>query len=444
MNYQILLLGFFLSVCTLIHSAQAAENWNQFRGPEVLGIADDNPNLPESWSTTKNVTWVKSIPGLGWSSPIVWGDKIFLTTVIKAGEEEKPKEGLYFGGERPAPEALHKWVVYCLDYESGEIVWEKTAHESMPNTPRHLKNTYASETPVTDGERVYAYFGNAGLFVYDLDGNLLWDQQWDQVKLRNGWGTAASPVIHQDVIYILNDNDDQSFLTALNKKTGDLIWRVDRDERSNWSTPYIWENELRTEIITAGTDQVRSYDLDGKLLWSFTGMSSIAVPTPFANDGLLYICSGYVNDKQRPIFAVKPGASGDISLPENQSSNDFIVWSHKTGGPYMPTPVVYGDYFYVLLDRGLVNCYHAKTGMPIYTDQRIGRGLAFTVSPWAYNGTLFCMDEKGVTHMIQAGETFQVTGTNDLQEMSMATPAIVNDSLIIRTVSKVYRIENSN
>ena len=217
---------------------------------------------------------------MGWSSPIVWGDKVFLTTVIKEGAEEKPKEGLYFGGERPAPDEKHQWVVLCLDFESGEIVWRKTAHEGTPSESRHMKNTYASETPVTDGERVYAYFGNMGLFVFDMDGNPVWEKRWKPVKTRYGWGTAASPVLYRDVIYILNDNEDQSFLEALNKKTGELIWRVERDEKSNWATPYIWENAQRTEIITAGSGLVRSYDLDGKLLWTLGGMSEIAVPTP--------------------------------------------------------------------------------------------------------------------------------------------------------------------
>lgn len=425
-------------------SVSAQEHWNRFRGPEMSGVVADNPRLPDSWSATDHVAWVKNIPGLGWSSPIVWGDRVFVTTVIKEGEEEKPKEGLYFGGERPAPDTLHRWVVLCLDAATGEIVWEKIAHESIPNGPRHLKNTYASETPVTDGERIYAYFGNTGLFVSDLDGALLWEKKWDPVNIRNGWGTASSPTLHQDALYILNDNDDQSFLEALDKKTGTLIWRVERDEKSNWTTPYIWKNSLRTELVTAGAGAVRSYDLDGKLLWSFRGMSNIAAPTPFSDDDLLYVCSGYVGDQLRPLYAIRPGAKGDISLQVKETRNEYIVWYHQQGGPYMPSPVVYGEYLYVLLDRGLLSCYNAKTGEAIYANERIGRGLSFTASPWAYNGKIFCLDEKGVTHVIQAGKEFRVVGQNDLQDMCMATPAVANDGLILRTASKVYKIQQKS
>ncbi len=438
----ICLLFLFMLLASPSSSFSADEYWNQFRGPDGAGTVEDNPNLPETWSPTKNVSWVQNIPGMGWSSPIVWKNKIFLTAVIKAGEEEQPKKGLYFGGERPKPDEVHEWIVMCLDFETGEIFWKKTAHKSTPSGPRHLKNTYASETPVTDGERVYAYFGNTGLFVYDMEGNLVWDKQWEPVKMRHGWGTAASPVLHKNAIYILNDNDDQSFLEALDKKTGEQIWRVERNEGSNWTTPYIWENNQRTEIVTAGSDRVRSYDLEGNLLWNFRGMSNIAVPTPFAKDGLLYICSGYVGDQLRPLYAIKPGANGDISLQENETQNEFIAWCQKQGGPYMPSPVVYNNLIYVLLDRGLMSCYDAKTGDPIYINKRMGRGLSFTVSPWAYNGKVFCLDEKGVTHIIEAGNEFLVIESNDLGEMCMATPAIVKNSLIVRTLSNVYRICN--
>src|SRR5947207_3479310 len=199
----------------------------------------------------------------------------------------------------------------------------------------------------------------------------LWSQSWGPFNTRNGWGTAASPVLHGNRIYVVNDNDDQSFLVALDKKTGKQIWRVERDEKSNWATPYVWENDKRTEIITAGTNRVRSYDLDGKVLWELGGMSSIVIPTPFSQSGLLYVTSGYVADEKRPVFVVRPGASGDITLKDGKSSNEYIVWSQPQAGPYNPSPLVYGDYYYTLFDRGFLTCHEARTGKEVYAKQRI-------------------------------------------------------------------------
>ncbi|MBI3850009.1 MAG: PQQ-binding-like beta-propeller repeat protein [Verrucomicrobia bacterium] len=437
---KILALG-LLAVTT----ALAQNNWPQFRGERSLGVADTK-NLPTTWSTNQNVAWSASVPGWGWSSPIVWGDKIFLTSVIKDGQVEQPKKGLYFGGERPTPSTnLHHWMVYCFDWQSGKKVWEKQVHAGSPSTSVHLKNTYASETPVTDGERVYAYFGNLGLFCLDLNGKEVWSQKWGHFKTAHGWGTAASPVLHKDRLFIVNDNEEKSFLVALNKKTGEQLWRVEREEKSNWATPFVWENEKRTELIVPGRSKVRSYDLDGKLLWEFGGMSSIVIPTPFAKSGLLYVCSGYVGDKNRPVFAIRPAASGDISLKEGETSNQFIAWSEKTAAPYNPSPLVYGDYLYVLFDFGFLNCRDAKTGKQIYDKQRINPdgNSGFTASPWAYDDKIFCLSEDGDTFVFQAGPEYKLIGRNSLGEMCMATPAIARDSLIIRTASKLYRMKNS-
>ncbi|HXG66076.1 MAG TPA: PQQ-binding-like beta-propeller repeat protein [Blastocatellia bacterium] len=427
-------------VMLLAAQVVANDRWPGFRGPRALGVADD-PGLPDTWSATQNVAWKTDIPGVGWSSPIVWGDRIFVTSVISKGEVEKPKKGLYFGGERKASTDEHRWMVYCVDFKSGKILWEREAHKGLPPGPRHLKNSYASETPVTDGERVYAYFGNVGLFCYDMNGKLLWTQKWEAVPMRYGWGTAASPVLHKDRIYVVNDNDAQSFLVALDKKTGKQIWRVARDEGSNWATPYIWENERRTEIVTSGTQKVRSYDLNGKLLWELKGMSSIAIPTPFSAFGLLYISSGYVMDSLRPVYAIRPGAAGDISLKEGEKSNQHIAWFQPQAGPYNPSPLIYGDYYYTLLDRGFFTCHDARTGKEIYGKQRISaESTAFTSSPWAYNGKIFCLSEDGDTFVIQAGPEYKLLGKNSLDEMCMATPAIARGSLFIRTASRLYRI----
>jgi outer membrane protein assembly factor BamB len=430
----------FMLLLFSLNSAAANEKWPQFRGPQSLGVADD-PSLPDTWSVAENVAWKTDIPGSGWSSPVVWGDRIFITSVISSNEAEQPKKGLYFGGERKAPSDEHRWMVYCVDFKTGKIRWSKEVNRGTPPGPRHLKNTYASETPVTDGERVYAYFGTLGLFCFDMDGKQLWAKKWGPFNTRFGWGTAASPILHKNRLYIVNDNEDDSFVLALDKKTGEQAWRVKREEGSNWATPYVWENEYRTELVTSGTKRVRSYDLDGKLLWELTGMSSIAIPTPFSKFGMVYITSGYVGDQHRPVYAIRPGATGNITLAQGETSNNYIAWYQPQAGPYNPSPLIYGELYYTLLDRGFFTCHDARTGKEVYGKQRMESGAgAFTASPWAYNGKIFCLSEDGDTFVIQAGPEYKLLGKNSLNEMCMATPAIAGSSLIIRTASKLYRI----
>jgi outer membrane protein assembly factor BamB len=416
----------------------ADTHWPQFRGSHG-GVAE-GVDLPTSWDTTKNVAWSTKVPGKAWSSPVVWGDKVFVTTAVSAGDEAVAKKGLYLEATLgKKSKAEHRWLVYCLDLASGKVLWEKTAHKGVPGEAVSSKNSYATETPVTDGRRVYAYFGNVGLFCYDLDGKELWSWKVKPRKTRYGWGPAASPVLHKDRVYVQDDNDEKSFLAALDAKTGREVWRVERAEKSNWATPFVWQNDQRTEIVTAGSRRVRSYDPGGKLLWELGGMSSIAIPTPVAGHGLLYVSSGYVNDRRRPIFAIRPGASGDISLKEGETSNKYVAWFQKQAGPYDPSPVVYGDYLYVLHDRGFLGCYDAKTGKEAYKE-RIPGADAFTASPWAWGGKVFCLSEDGDTIVVEAGPKFKVLGKNRLDEMCLATPAVVRDGLIIRTASKVYRI----
>jgi outer membrane protein assembly factor BamB len=432
----------FSVLCSSFLTIAAQDRWPQFRGAQSTGVAED-VSLPDKWSATENVAWKADIPGVGWSSPIVWGDKIFVTSVINTGDSEPPKKGLYFGGERPASSSEHRWMVYAVDFKTGKVLWEREVFRTVPKITRHLKNSYASETPVTDGERVYAYFGNVGLFCFDVKGALLWKQMIEPRKTRFGWGTAASPVLYKDRLYVVNDNDEQSYLMALDKKTGKQIWKIDREIGTNWATPYIWENEKRAELIVPATKAVRSYDLDGTVLWEFKGMSSIAIPVPFSKHGLLYITSGYVGDQHRPVYAIKPGASGDISLKEGETSNQFIAWYQRQAGPYNPSPIVYGELYYTLLDRGFFTAHDAKTGKEVYGKQRIDPVAgAFTSSPWAYNGKIFCLSEDGDTFVIQAGGEYKLLGKNSLDEMCMATPAIAKGSLIIRTATKLYRINN--
>jgi len=277
-----------------------------------------------------------------------------------------------------------------------------------------------------------------------LEGKEAWSKPMEPHKTRYGWGTAASPVLHRDRLFIVNDKDEHSELLALDAKTGKELWRVDRDEKSNWVTPFVWQSEKRTELVTCGSRAVRSYDVDGKLLWSMGGMSSIDIPTPVAGDGLLFVSSGYVGDKLRPVYAIRPGASGDISLKPDETNNQFIAWSNLTAGPYNPSPLFYQGRLYVLLDRGLVSCYEAKTGRMLYERERLPEGLAFTSSPWAANGRVFCLSEEGVCYVLRGGDSFDLLHQNKLadDDMCMATPALVGDRLLIRTSARLYCVQN--
>ena len=421
---------------------QAEDNWPQFRGPEARGIGW-GVAVPDTWSATENVEWKTDIPGRGWSSPIVWENKVFVTTAINLDTAEDPKKGLYFGGDRPTPDSVYQWRVICLDLETGDILWENQVHEAKPDTGIHLKNSFASETPVTDGERVYAYFGNIGVFCFDFDGTLVWDRKFAPHAIRNNWGTAASPALHDGRIYIVDDNDEDSFLLALDAKTGVEIWQTDRDEKSNWATPYIWNNGQRTEIVTPGTGKVRSYDLDGNVLWTLEGMSSITIANPYEWAGLLFISSGYVGDQaHRPIYAIRPGAEGNISLVEDETRNQYIVWSQPMAAPYNPSTLIYEDLLYVLYDRGFLSCSSARDGMVLYEKERIPNGRRFTSSPWANDGKIFCLNEDGETFVFKAGPEFELLHTNTLAEddMGMATPAIVGDRLLLRTSARIYSI----
>jgi outer membrane protein assembly factor BamB len=422
--------------------ANAQTNWPQFRGPGARGVAAGEA-LPDRWSATENVAWKTAIPGRGWSSPIVWGSNVFLTSVVNTGNIEEPKKGLYFGGNRlDPPDSVHQWKVFALDLETGQIRWERQVHEGKPQTSIHLKNSYASETPVTDGERVYCLFGNVGIYCFDLDGNPLWNHKLEPHRTRFGWGMAASPVLHGDRLYLVNDNEDQSYLLALDKRTGAEVWRVPRDEASNWSTPLIWQNDRRTEIVTPGSGKVRSYDLDGKLLWSLQGMSSITIATPYEDNGLLYLSSGYVMDPLRPIYAIRPGAEGDISLTSSETANAGIAWCQRRAAPYNPSTLVYDNRLYVLSDRGLLACYNSRDGSVIYEPQRLRNGRAFTSSPWTYDGKVFCLNEDGVAFVVKAGDTFELLHTNALAEddMCMASPAVAQGRLLVRTAARLYCI----
>jgi outer membrane protein assembly factor BamB len=443
---NLVIIGLLVVICeTAVPGAEAQEmNWPQFRGADSTGVSE-NSGLPNRWSETENVEWKAELPGRGWGAPVIWGDHVFLTTVVNSGETEPLKKGLYFGGDRPEPsKSEHEWKVVCLELASGKVRWEKTVHKGLPPTPIHLKNSYASETPVTDGKHVYACFGNVGIFCFDFEGHHLWTHEIAPHPTRLGWGTASSPVLHGDRLYYQYDNDEQSYLLALDKLTGKVVWNMERDEKSNWSTPFVWAHEGRTEIVTAGTGAVRSYDLDGKLLWSLKGMSSITIAVPYVADGLLYVSSGYILDPVKALYAIRPGASGDITLPKGETSNEFIVWSSLFIAPYNPSTLVHKGRLFILYDRGLLSCFNAKTGEQYYDRQRLERGVAVTSSPWCYDGKVFCLNEDGLCCVVREGNEFELLHTNALaaDDICLSTPAISGDRLLIRTDKRLYCIRN--
>ena len=434
-----------LSVALLLAatcSAMAEDNWPRFRGPNADGVAPNHPGLPTTWTNTDNVRWAADVPGWGWSCPIIWGDRVYLSTVVSDQDNLTPSKGLYLGeGVRDPAKGVHHWMVYCFDVNTGKELWKHEAHTGQPQVPRHPKSTYAAETAATDGERVYVLFGDLGLYCYDMDGKPLWSQAIEPKKTARDYGAAASPVVHDGQVFVVYDNSEESWIASFDAKTGDERWRIAREETHSWATPLVWKNEVRTEIVVPGKKRNRSYSLDGALLWEFNGkMSSLVIPSPFTAHGMCYIASGYVGDDHRPTFAIKPGATGDIT-PDAEgdfTDSEYIEWYQGKSSPYNPSQIVYSDYLYTLYDRGFLTCHDAKTGEEVYSKRRLTPGGSLTSSPFAYNGHLFLLSEDGLTYVVKAGPEFEIVERNSLDELTMACPAISGDKLLIRTASKLY------
>ena len=425
-------------------SALSQQNWPRFRGANADGVAQDDPRLPEVWDTSTNVKWMADVPGWGWSSPIVWGNRVFLTSVVSEEENIRPQKGLYRGeGVRDPAKGVHHWMVFCFDRDTGAVLWKLEAHTGNPYVPRHPKNTYAAETPTTDGERLYVLFGDLGLYCLNLSGHPVWSYPIEPKKTFMDYGAAASPVVHDGQVFVVYDNMETSWIAAFDARTGQVRWKQPREETHSWATPFVWRNERTTEMVVPGKNRNRSYSLSGEVLWEFDGrMSNLVIPSPFAAHGLCYISSGYVGDAHRPTFAIRPGATGDITPKSEQDYADspYIEWYQPKASPYNTSPIVYGDYFYTLYDQGFLTCHNARTGELIYDKERIRPLASFTASPWAYNGYLFCLSEDGETFVLQTGPEFELITSNNLDELCLATPAIADGKLFIRTASKLYCI----
>jgi outer membrane protein assembly factor BamB len=340
--------------------------------------------------------------------------------------------------------------LYCYDLETGELIWDRELYEGPPPVGRHRKNSYMSETPVTDGEAVYVYVGHRGLYAYDFAGTQLWSTELDAYQVYLDFGGGPSPALHGDRLFIVNDNEEASFIAAFDKRTGEPLWKTPRPElgsrmsRSAWSSPYVWESEQRSEIVTLGPGTAVSYDLDGQELWRMDRQGMMVAQTPFAWGGNVYLTSGSGGGGDRPLVAVRPGATGDITLEETATSSDSVLWYGRvSGGTYLPTPVVYDGGLYVLTDKGVFSLLDPKTGERIYRTRIHPQASNFTSSLWAYNGHVFCVNEEGDTFVVKAGNEFEFVGINSLDEWTLATPAIVGDRLLMRTQSRLYSIRDT-
>ncbi len=420
-----------------------AENWPSWRGLGGLGVSSEK-GIPAKWDLPKSIKWKVEVPGLGHSSPIVWGDRIFVTTAVNSDPAEGGWQKGFPQSDRKPDASEISWKVLCFDKAAGNLLWERTAIARRPLNARHLKNSYASQSPVTDGAYVFAFFGDQGLYCYDFQGNLVWSRNLGAFKMRNNWGMGSSPVLYKNfVIQTCDQEAGGSFIIALDKKTGEIAWKTQREELSSWSTPYVYDKGAHPELIVNATRAIRSYDPEnGKLLWECRGpATSITTPTPTFANGLIIVSSGFIMDPIRPITAFRPGAAGDITLKEGETASDAIVWRQQAAAPYIPSPVAYGGRIYVVLDQGFISCYDATTGKEIYGRTRIDAGAAFSASPVAMDGMIFCSSEDGDVYVIKAGDQYELLAKNSLGESIMASPAVSGGNMFIRSIGHLFCIQ---
>jgi outer membrane protein assembly factor BamB len=429
---------FVVSVAVVIHAEWVgSQNWPSFRGPRASGISD-GAELPDEWDVAsgRNILWKTAIPGLGHSSPIVWGNRIFLTTAVSEDPNSFFSPDPDGKRDQRSDVSRHSWRVLSIDKSTGEIVWERESHRGKPKIQRHRKNSYATPTPATDGRHLVVWFGSEGLYCYDFHGNLLWEKDLGIIDAGASydnaydWGVASSPVIYRNLVIILGDGHGDSFIAAFDIANGREIWRRSRDAISSYSTPTICESPSRVELVVNGPEKVYGYDpLTGEELWMLRGSSKNTTPTPILAADLIIVASGY---RIKPIFAIRPGAKGDITPVEGARSSTFVAWSLDRDGPYLPTPLAYGDYLYVCQNNGVLACHVARTGERVYR-QRLGVGGAFSASPVAADGKLYVSGEDGNIFVVRTGPRFELLATNDLGELVMATPALSQGRMFIRT-----------
>lgn len=427
-------------------AAVAGQDWPSFRGPAASGVADGQPTVIK-WDakTGENVLWKAAVPGVAVSSPIIWGDRIFVSTAVSGDPKVGIRTGLYGDVEPLNDLSRHSWRVIALDKRTGKVLWERIAHEGVPKTKRHPKSSQASATPVTDGRRVIVSFGSEGMYAYDVDGNLLWKR--DLGVLNAGWfydpdyewGIGSSPIIWKNLVIVQCDIQKNSFIAAFDVASGEPVWRTARDEIPSWSTPAIVENNGRTELVTQARTFSRGYDpASGKELWRLSGNSEITIPTPIIGWGMVIVTNGYRG--VQPIYAIKPGGQGDITPKGDETTSKYVAWSTKRGGPYIPTPIIYRDQLYVLLNNGVLAAYDVRSGRRIYQERLGGTGGSFSASPVAGDGKIYLASEDGDVFVVKAGSMYELLAKNTMDQVLMATPAISNGVIFIRGLRDVFAV----
>jgi outer membrane protein assembly factor BamB len=419
-------------------SAAQEKYWPYWRGPAADGMAAGD--APLHWSDSQNVKWRTEIPGLGHSSPVIWGDRIFLTTAIKTGRsapaaaEPAPAAGSNPHGS-PGPQVEHRFDVLCLDRKTGKVLWQRTARTATPHEGGH--NTYgsfASNSPVTDGTFVYAFFGSRGMYCYDMNGKLIWEKDFGvQLRMRMAFGEGMAPVVYGNKVILVFDHEGDSFMAVLDKSTGREIWRASRPEKTNWAAPLVVEFKGRTEVIVAGSAKVRSYDLEtGKPIWECAGLGANTIPQPVRQDDMVFVMTGYRNPN---LMAIRLGREGDLT------GTDAIVWTQVKGNSYTPSPVLFDNKLYVLTDTGMVSCYNARTGEPYYHQVRLPKAYSFKSSPVGVNGKLYLASENEDVIVLRMGEKFEVLATNTMRDqVFIATPAITGGELFLRSKTSLFCI----
>jgi outer membrane protein assembly factor BamB len=430
----------------LRQEGMARFNWPSFRGPHASGIADgQDPPLTWDAESGGNVLWRTPIPGLGHSSPVVWGDRIFLTTAVSADPDSVFRYGTDGRQDRRSDRSSHVWQVYAIDRRSGEVVWVREPSTGSPSVQRHPKNSYATATPATDGEHVVALIATGGLSAYDFEGNLLWEAELgplDAGASYDGayqWGAASSPIIWDGLVIVQADQQEGSFIAAFDIDTGEEVWRTQRELISSFSTPTIHVGRERAELVTNGAGTMFGYDpRSGEELWRMSGSSLNTTPTPVSSGETIFVTSGY---RTRPIFAVREGASGDISLAQGESSNEHVAWSSPRDGPYIASPLAYRGFLYVVSANGVLTVFDAATGERAYKRRVADTGGAYSASPVAADGRIYLTSEDGDVFVLRAGPEYELLASNRMNEVCLATPAISEGQMFIRTTSHLYALE---
>ncbi|OFW08840.1 MAG: hypothetical protein A3H96_08300 [Acidobacteria bacterium RIFCSPLOWO2_02_FULL_67_36] len=420
-------------------------DWPYWRGPAADGMAVGD--APVTWSDARNVAWATDLPGLGHSSPVVLGDKIFLTTAIPTGAvrtmastaatDQGPRRRGGFGGGG-GQQVEHKFDVLCFDRKTGKILWQRTATTATPHEGGH--NTYgsfASNSPVTDGTHVFAFFGSRGMYAYDLNGKLIWSKDFGvQMRMKMQFGEGMAPVIAGNRLILVFDHEGESFIAVLDKATGKEIWRIARDERSNWAAPLVVPFQGRTQVVVAATSRVRSYDLeDGRLIWECSGLGANTIPQPVRMDDMVFVMSGYQNPR---LMAIKLGREGNLT------GTDAVVWTQTRGNSYTPSPVIHDNKLYVLTDNGTISCYNARTGEPYYQQVRLPKAYSFKSSPVGAAGKLYLASENDDVIVLKMGEKYEVLATNTMIDQTfIATPAIAGGEIFLRSKTRLYCIRGA-